>query len=250
MQRFFISHELIKENKVFFPSDLAHQLSRVLRLREGARVIVLDNSGMEYEVELHSFAKRSVQGTISERRVVDSEPHTHLTLYVALLKGKKLDIVLQKGTELGVSRFVPFLSQRSIINSLKKLSDAKMDRWESIIREAAEQSGRGCLPELSDPQFFEVALSETRTTPALSLIAWEKAGGKSLKQLLKPVDGVYPTRLNLFIGPEGGFEEQEILIAQAYDVLPITLGRRILRAETASIAAVSAILYELGEWQA
>lgn len=250
MQRFFISHELIKQNEVFFPSDLAHQLSRVLRLREGARVIVLDNSGMEYEVELHTFAKRSVQGTITERRLVDSEPNTHLTLYVALLKGKKLDLVLQKGTELGVSRFVPFLSQRSIINSLKKLGDAKMDRWESIIREAAEQSGRGRLPELSDPQLFEVALCEARSTEALSLIAWEKAGGKSLKECLCGTSGERPTRLNLFIGPEGGFEEQEIVIAETYGLLPITLGPRILRAETASIAAVSAILYELGEWQA
>ena len=249
MHRFFISNELIKNNQVVFPSDLAHQITRVLRLRERDRVVVLDNSGVEHEVELHTLAKRSVRGIICQTRPVYSEPHTHLTLYMALLKGKKLDFVLQKGTELGVSRFVPFLSRRSVMGSLKNLGTGKVVRWERIVREAAEQSGRGCLPEVVEPQSFEMALGEARASGVLSLIAWEMAGGWSLKQALYPADASRPTQVNLFIGPEGGFEKQEIQQAQRYGVQPITLGPRILRAETAALVAVSAVLYEFGEWE-
>ncbi|MGB0386643.1 MAG: 16S rRNA (uracil(1498)-N(3))-methyltransferase [Ardenticatenaceae bacterium] len=252
MHRFFISSEQIKGNEVFFPSDLAHQMTRVLRLREADRVVVLDNRGVEYEVGLHTLTKRSVQGTICETRAVDTEPRTHLTLYMALLKGKKLDWVLQKGTELGVSRFVPFLSHRSVVGSLKSLGKTKVERWRRIVREAAEQSHRGRLPEVLPPQSFEAALDQARASGALSLIAWEVAGGKSLKQALnreQPSHSTPPRRINLFIGPEGGFQEEEIITAQKHRVLPITLGSRILRAETAALAATTAVLYELGEWE-
>lgn len=248
MHRFFVSPELIREDEVFFPADLAHQIARVLRLREGERVVVLDNSGLEREVELHSFAKRSVQGTVRTTRPVLTEPRTQLTLYLALLKGKKLDIVLQKGTELGVARFAPLLTRRSIVGSLKDLGDAKLDRWESIVREAAEQSRRGRLPALAEPQLFEAALSEARTLGTHTLVAWEGAGGTPLRRALTPPDGSRPTRIALFIGPEGGFEENEVLTAQAYGALPVTFGPRILRAETAALAGAAAVLYEMGEW--
>lgn len=249
MQRFFVSPELIEGDEIFFPSDFAHQISRVLRLREGDRVLVLDNSGMEREVALHSFQKRSVQGTIVAVRPLNTEPRTHLTLYMALLKGKKLDWVLQKGTELGVARFAPILTDRSVISSLRDLGDVKLDRWESIVREAAEQSGRARLPEIAEPQLFDVALTEARASTALSLIAWEEMGGKGLRQALNPVDGSRPTGVNLFIGPEGGFEKDEVLNAQAYGAVAVTFGPRIFRAETAAIAATAAILYELGDWE-
>lgn len=249
MHRFFVPAELIEGNEVFFPADLTHQLVRVLRVRHGDRVAVLDNSGTEREVELHSIAKRSAQGTVRATRQGDTEPRTHITLYMALLKGKKLDIVLQKGTELGVARFVPMLTQRSILGSLDDLGDAKLDRWESIVREAAEQSGRFFLPELVEPQLFDVCLGEARTRGGLSLIPWEGERSATLKAMLNPPGGTRPARVNLFIGPEGGFEEDEVVNAQAYGAHPVTLGPRILRAETAAIAATTAILYELDEWE-
>ncbi len=248
MHRFFVSPELIEGSEVFFPSDLAHQLGRVLRLREGDRVLVLDNSGAEHVVELHSLAKRTAQGTIRETRPNRNEPRTHLSLFLGLLKGKKLDVVLQKGTELGVSRFVPVVTQRSVVNEVSDLSEAKVDRWEAIVREAAEQSERGRLPEISEPLFFDVALSEARASAGLSLIPWEE-GGTPLRQLLRGAGEATPTRVNLFIGPEGGFAADEVLSARAYGVQPVTLGPRILRAETAAIAAAAAVLYEFGEWE-
>jgi 16S rRNA (uracil1498-N3)-methyltransferase len=248
MHRFFIAPELIQGDSVHFPADLAHQITRVLRLREQDRVIVLDNSGQEWEVELHSLGKRSVDGTLVARRPNLREPHTSLTLYIALLKGKKNDLVLQKATELGVTRFVPILTNRSVVGSLRDLSDAKVDRWESVVREAAEQSERGRLPIVSEPLLLDSALSEARQSEGLALVAWEEQAGQSIRQVLnqqvKP-----PTSVKLFVGPEGGFEEDEILHARAYGVIPVTLGPRILRAETAAIAAAAVILYELGEWE-
>lgn len=245
MHRFFVSPDRIRGEEVFFPEEIAHQLSRVLRLRDGDRVVVLDDSGAEYDVSLHSFGRRAVQGTIQATRPAGPEPRVRLSLFLALLKGKKLDLVLQKGTELGVARFVPMLSRRSVVNSLDRLRDAKLERWASIVREAAEQSGRGRLPEIAPPLAFDDALDEAQSAGGAALIAWEAPGGQTLREALS----ARPARVSLFIGPEGGFEADEVAAAQARGIAPVTFGPRILRAETAAVAGAAAILYELGEWE-
>ena len=249
MHRFFITNDLIQGNQVIFPADLSHQITRVLRLRQQERVVVLDNRGLEYEVELQTLSKRSVRGMICQTRSVQTEPQLYLTLYMALLKGKKLDWVLQKGTELGVCRFVPILTRRCVVPSLKQVKRSKISRWQEIVREAAEQSQRGHLPEVRMPHTFENAISEAKQSNGISLIAWEMRGGASLKKILNMASEPQRRAVNLFIGPEGGFEEQEIRLAKQQGVLPVTLGPRILRAETAALAAVTAILYEFGEWE-
>lgn len=248
MHRFFITNDLIQDDQVIFPSDLSHQITRVLRLGLQERVIVLDNDGLEHEVELQTLSKRSVRGIICETRSIQTEPRLRLTLYMALLKGKKLDWVLQKGTELGVSRFVPVLSRRCIVPSLKQIKQGKISRWQEIVREAAEQSKRGILPKVDAPYTFEQAISEVEQSNSMSFIAWEIRGCSSLKNVLQRATKEQYKTINLFIGPEGGFEEQEIRLAEQQGVIPITLGPRILRAETAALATVSAILYEFGEW--
>ena len=249
MHRFFITNNLIQGDQVIFPADLSHQITRVLRLRQQERVVVLDNRGLEYEVELQTLSKRSVRGMICQTRSVQTEPQLYLTLYMALLKGKKLDWVLQKGTELGVCRFVPILTHRCVVPSLKQVKPAKVSRWQEIVREAAEQSQRGLLPEVRMPHTFENAICEAKQSNGISLIAWEMKGEASLKKRLNMATEPQRRAVNLFIGPEGGFEEQEIRLAEQEGVLPVTLGPRILRAETAALAAVAAILYELGEWE-
>lgn len=249
MHRFFVTNDLIQGDQVIFPADLSHQITRVLRLRQQERVIVLDNRALEYEVELQTLSKRSVRGIICETRSVQTEPQLYLTLYVALLKGKKLDWVLQKGTELGICRFVPILTHRCVVPSLKQIKPGKVNRWQEIVREAAEQSQRGLLPKVSMPHTFENAIREAKQSNGMSLIAWEMRGGASLKKMLNMATEPQRRTVNLFIGPEGGFEEQEIRFAEQEGVVPVTLGPRILRAETAALAAMTAIFYELGEWE-
>ena len=246
MHRFFISPELIQGNQVFFPADLAHQLQRVLRVRVGEHVMILDNKGVAYEVEVSRYERRAAQGTVVTTAKAEGDPVTRITLYVALMKGKKIEFVLQKGTELGVARFVPMVTRRSVVSSLRDLNDVRLDRWEAIVREAAEQSGRALLPTVSEPVMLEAALSEAREQESFALMAWEEAHGLTLRKALEP----RPAHIALFIGPEGGFDASEARQAEAYGVKVITLGPRILRAETAALAVVTATLYEMGEWEA
>lgn len=247
MHRFFLSDELVEGEPFSFPRDISRQISRVLRLREGARVIVLDDSGAEYLAELTSVGRRDVSATPVERRESATEPRVALTLYMPILRGKKNNWVLQKGTELGVTTFVPVLSNRAVVGSLSALGDGRVERWRTIVREAAEQSRRGRLPALEPPMLFDVALSRARNEGGPILIPWEEEEETSLRAALDAHTAT--DRVSLFIGPEGGFDADEILTARAYNATSITIGPRILRAETAAIAVIAAVMFALDEWR-
>src|SRR5690606_11638303 len=173
MHRFFVAPEAIQGQSVTFPEDVAFQLGRVLRMRPGDLVVVLDNSGWEREVELVAIGRREATGVVRLRRRATGEPRTKITLYQSLLKGKKLELVFQKCTELGVVEFVPTLAARCVMDSLDNLSESKFERWRTIIREAAEQSRRGRLPELQPATLFDHALDQTRRLGGLTIIPWE-----------------------------------------------------------------------------
>ena len=157
--RFFLPPESIVLEEVTFGPAAAHQLRHVLRLGPGARVIVLDDSGWEYEVELNHLGRDAATGRICGRQVPGTEPRLSLTLYQGVLKGHRFEWVLQKGTELGVSRFVPLVSERAVTADAGQI-EGKRARWEQIIREAAEQSHRGRLPRLAPPCSFSCLVSK------------------------------------------------------------------------------------------
>jgi 16S rRNA (uracil1498-N3)-methyltransferase len=200
----------------------------------------------------------------------DGEPKTHVTLYQAVLKGDHFAWVLQKGTEVGVSAFVPMICERNVVDDLTAL-EGKRERWERIIREAAEQCGRGRLPELGAVQLFGQAVLPTPPAPLphreggeVRLIPWEGEHATTLRDALarcnfaarivgsqfriphSEIRNQRP-RIQVYIGPEGGFTEAEIALARRCGVQPITLGPRILRAETAGVIAAALILYEAGD---
>lgn len=240
MHRFFVDPETLRGDRVILPAPQAHQIRNVLRLRVGSAILVLDNSGAEYEVVLRQVDKQQVVGEAVAKRPCPNEPTVHLTLYQALMKRDKFEWVLQKGTEIGVSRFVPLVTQRSLVQN-NDIKASKQTRWHKIITEAAEQSRRGCIPELHPPQTLAQALADHPTHPGL--IAWEEAEEITLRQALSGEER--PSRISLFIGPEGGFAAEEVEAAQAAGVQAITLGKRILRAETAALVASALVLYEL-----
>ncbi len=251
MHRFFVPAEAIRETVVEFPEATAHQLARVLRMRPGDHVIVLDNSGWEREVVLEQVARRAATGRVVGKRLAEGEPRVKITLYQAMLKGAKFELVLQKGTELGVVSFVPVITSRTVVGSLGNVGANRLKRWRRIITEAAEQSRRGRLPTLQDALMFEHAISQAYRRGGRLIIPYEGETRQSLREALAPnADGEHPFSISLFIGPEGGFSEDEIALAQQAGAFAVTLGPRILRAETAAIAATTAILYELGEWEA
>ncbi len=244
MHRFFIPPAWIHGETVLLSDDVAHQLRHVLRLRPGARIVVLDDRGWEYEVELLTVEHKAARGMICERRPAGGEPPVQLTLAQALLKKDNFEWVLQKGTEIGVTRFVPLITARTVAAGDEGISPAKRERWARIVREAAEQSRRGALPVIEAPLTFSAALNSLSAD--LTLIAWEEERAISLRQALAELRGADVSQVTVFIGPEGGFTVQEVAQAQARGAQTVSLGTRILRAETAATAAALLVLYELG----
>ena len=241
MHRFFIPKAWIQQNSVTITGEPLHQIGYVLRLKPADRIIVLDNSGWEFEVEIERITKDQAQGKVVNKKPGQGEPHIKITLYQALLKSDKFELVLQKGVELGVTAFVPYVSERCIT---RKESAGKIERWGKIIQEAAEQSERLILPTLHPLISFDEAC---RTVKPPALMLWEEEKSMSLKQILQNPPFKNAANLNLFIGPEGGFPESEKEFAGQHGIAIASLGKRILRAETAGLAAISAILYETGE---
>ncbi len=252
-QRFFVQPGAIAQDEVLLGGPQAHQIIAVLRMKAGDRCFVLDNTGWQYEVQVAELKQGEVRAKVLSRSLVTTEPRTKITIYQGLLKADRFEYVLQKGTELGVVAFVPTVCDRSVAGALDDRS-GKIARWTRIIAEAAEQSGRGKLPVLQPAMAFAQACSQAR---GISVIPWEGESTQRLRDALRQLtlDGASevkstrprPFAVNLFVGPEGGFTPEEVETARQHGIAPVTLGARILRAETAAIATASAVLYELGD---
>lgn len=239
--RFFVAPEAFQGDHVQVDDpDLARQLSSVLRLGAGDRVVLLDGHGLLATVELSAITKHGVRGVVAARERAGNEPRLALTLYVGLMRAERFEWVLQKGTELGAVAFVPVQCARSAADG--PAGAAKQARWSRIVREAAEQSRRGLLPRLHAPMVWDAACASV-VGPALLL--WEGDGGAPIRQQLQGHAG--GAQLAIFSGPEGGLSDPERSAAERHGIAPVTLGPRTLRAETAPLVAAAAALYESGD---
>ena len=243
MHRFFISPETIMDGQVIFPKDLQSQISRVLRLKAGDEVEALDNQGKAFLVKLAQGPDQILFGEILSSREVDTDPLVRLTLYFGLTQREKVEWILQKGTEVGVLSFQPYISRRTLAQQPGS-AEKHRGRWEAILREASEQSGRGRIPELFPPLKFKDALKASISSSEMVSAAWEDETVQDLKAAL---GSSRPASIGLFCGPEGGFDPAEIDLMRTAGVQFFSLGRRILRMETAAILAPALLLYELGE---
>jgi 16S rRNA (uracil1498-N3)-methyltransferase len=238
MQRFLVNKQCIDHGNIILEGDIVHQIRNVLRLQSGERIAVFDNDGLEYTIILDIVGKNQVKGTICHTRQI-AKPDIKITLYQALLKSDHFEFVLQKCTELGVSVFVPVACERCVA---RKPSANKIQRWEKVIKEATEQSGRGVLPVLQPTISFDNACHHL---DGLSLIAGIGADSIKLSHILRSNNS--HSTINIFIGPEGGFTTDEKEFARSCGIHKITLGPRVLRSETAGLVAATTILYEYGE---
>ncbi len=246
--RFFVPAASIQDSTLaLHDSELAHQLGSVLRLKPGDRLTILDGLGWQYSAIISALDRRSIHASIESRQAVDCEPHVILTLFCPLIRAERFEWLLQKGTELGVARFVPVLYTNTVHGD-HATAGRKAERWIRIIREAAEQSCRGRLPELAPAQSFSEALQQSSASD-LALLLWEGQQAEPLQHALQAAVHSALTRPSLAIlsGPEGGLTSGELEQALSVGVRAVTLGPRILRAETAPLAALSAILYAYGE---
>jgi 16S rRNA (uracil1498-N3)-methyltransferase len=253
MHRFFVPPAWIKDNWVTVTGPQAHQIARVLRMRPGDVIAVLDNSGWEIETKLVSVEPHTIRGEVLRRRLASGEPRTKISLYQGVLKSRNFEVVLQKATELGVVEFVPIITERCVVSDLEAV-EKKRGRWEWIIQEAAEQCRRGRKPSLRSAMLLPQACDRARHQGGLSMIPWELESKRPLREVLGTAPpghtgGWPPITINLFVGPEGGFSQEEIDLAQRYGLVPVTIGPRILRAETAGLVAATAVLYQLGDME-
>ena len=247
MNRLFVPPEALATEEVELDGALSHRLRHVLRMRKGDSLILLDGTGYEYPAVLEEADGPTLRVRVLERRKGPPEPPVEIVLYQSLIKGDRFDWVLEKGTELGVAKFVPLLSQRGVV---RPRSDrrARGERWRRVVTEAAEQCGRCVLPEISPVTELDDALA---SASGLRLLLWEEERALGLRTVLREELPSSARRgrgtVSLFVGPEGGFTPEEVESARARGAQIVSLGSRVLRSETAGVAVVAAVLYELGE---
>ena len=242
MANFYIDKSDINENTATITGEEAQHISRVLRMKKGDAVTLCDGEGYFYEAVLSDFSDKTVIADILSKRVAETEPQVKVTVFQGVPKNPKFETIIQKLTEIGAVRLVPVDTKRAVAKLDK---ENKVDRLRKIAREAAKQSKRGIVPEVLSPVSFKEAVKMAAEAD-LALIPYEEEREMSLK---KALTGKTPKSVSVMIGPEGGFDSEEIQLAKENGITSVTLGKRILRTETAPIAVCSAILYELGEME-
>lgn len=247
MNRFFVDTKNILEeqNYIFIDNveDNKH-ISKVLRLTEGDCIEVCDGHNNEYITKIQTISKSKVDLTILEKKLSGTEPNIKVTLFQSIPKSDKMEMIIQKVTELGIFDVFPIISKRTIVKLNGKNKQKKIERWRKIAIEAAKQCKRGIIPDIKTPITFEQML-ESVFQYDLVIIPYEKEKGQGFKNLLKS-NGRFK-KIAIVIGPEGGFDDQEILTAKKAGAVPVTLGPRILRTETAGFVALSILMYEIGD---
>ncbi len=240
--RFFATRSQISDSAIALDAEESHHLSRVLRLSEGERVFVFDGEGNEWECETASVGKRET--VLKVIRQLDDliESPFDLTLAQALIKGDKFDWVVQKATELGVTRIVPIVTDHGDIRKAEERAEQRLQRWRRISMEALKQCGRRRLVEIAEPVGFADFCDANSTKNNLIL---SERGGLKLSEAVNRLWQV--SQLNLCVGSEGGWSERELSKAEAHDFIPVHLGKRILRTETAAIAAVALAQHLFGD---
>ncbi|UUZ85485.1 16S rRNA (uracil(1498)-N(3))-methyltransferase [Paenibacillus sp. P26] len=249
MQRYFIAPEQFAEAEVRITGDDAHHLTRVMRAEPGDEVIASDGVDREALVRIRTLEKNEVTADIVRRLPMENEASVDVWIAQSLPKGDKMETVIQKGTEIGAARFLPFVSERTVVQLDAKKEGKRLERWQKIAKEAAEQAHRNRVPEVEPVHSWKELLNRAKEANA-AWICYEKESGQTLRKAIRrAVAGAGQARVTplLVIGPEGGFSEQEVVAAEAAGCVPVSLGKRILRTETAAMVGLTCILYEAGE---
>lgn len=242
MPRFFV--ENVESDTVEINGEDARHIALSLRMKNGEHLVLCDGNGREADAVITEAFPESVVLNIVERRNSSAEPETEVVLYQALPKFDKLEYIVQKSVELGVSKIVPFLSSRCISRPDEKTMKKKLERLRKISDEAAKQSGRGKLPEIGELLSFKNAVLEMSKAET-PILFFEHANYPLSEVMQNRAVG----KITVMVGSEGGFSDDEAAFAVEHGVLSVSLGPRILRCETAPVAALSAIMYACGEME-
>ena len=245
MHRFFAEPGNIGEKEIIITGADVNHIRNVLRMRADEEVLIADGRGAEYRCKLTDIGENEVRVQILWKLDGNAELTSAVTLFQGLPKSDKMDLIVQKCVELGVARIVPVSTKRAVVKLDAKKEQTRLKRWNTISESAAKQSGRGVIPEVSGVMTFGKALEEAKKLDVL-LIPYERA--ENMAETRRVMGSIQPGQsVGIFIGPEGGFEESEVEEAVVAGAQAITLGKRILRTETAGLAVMAMLGYLLEE---
>ena len=244
MPRFFVAPEKIKNGFVYIVGQDAIHISKVLRLGEGEQILVLDGCGNSYQAVIKNAGREQVVCAVTGELPPASPSGPRLTLIQGLPKGEKMDLIVEKSTELGVSRVIPLVCERAVVKLEGDKPYRRRERWQRIAREASKQCRRPDIPEIDLPAGWEQVLPGLDRR-AVALMPWEEENVVTLKSFLR--ENTPQEQICVFIGPEGGFAPGEVGRARAHGVRTVTLGPRILRTETAGLAVLAMVMYQWGD---
>lgn len=245
MYRFFVNPEQILDNEICITGKDVNHIKNVLRMKIGEQVLISNGQDREYICVIEEIRSEKVLLYICDIDGPERELPVQVTLFQGLPKSDKMETVIQKMVELGAYEIVPVATKRCVVKLDEKKAAMKTKRWNAIAESAAKQSKRGIIPKVSEPISFKQALEKTKTMDLL-LIPYEEAQNMEITR--KTVSEIKPgMSIGIFIGPEGGFSEDEVILAVEHRAKAITLGKRILRTETAGMALMSVIMYFMEE---
>lgn len=245
MPKFFVEPSKVADNRIVIDTEDVNHITRVLRLKENDIIDVCDTTGMDYKARIAETCDKAVICDIISSKKSDTESNIKVTLYQGLPKGSKMEYIIEKTIELGIYSIVPVAMSRCVVKlENRKAEEKKCDRWQKIAVSAAKQSGRGIIPRIELPVTVDEAIKRMKESD-LSLVPYECEEENALKPVLENAGGA--KSVSIFIGPEGGFDPAEIEKIKKAGLKTITLGKRILRTETAGEAVLSMVMYEIGD---
>lgn len=244
MRRFYIENKSIINNTVVIKGEEARHIRKVLRLKYKDKILLFDKKGNRYTGIIVNQKREEAEVRIIDKKHINESKKNEIILCQAVMKAKKMDFIVQKSTELGVSRIIPFFSSRCIPRWDNTKAGNKILHWQKIITASVKQSGIRAVPDIENISDFS-ELIKRDFTGFLKLILWEGSSESSMKKIFST--NFYPSKIIFMVGPEGGFSEEEIFLAEENDFVTIGLGEYILRAETVPIVVLSLIRYESGE---
>ena len=243
MQHFFVSPQQVKEEKIYVEGSDVNHIKNVLRMKLGEKLTVNDGEGWQYLCEVESYESDMAVLHIVEKSKAETELSSRIYLFQGLPKQDKMELIVQKAVELGAYQVIPVSTKRAVVKLDAKKAGKKVERWQQIAVSAAKQAGRGIVPTVGEVCTYAQALKMAEELDVV-LIPYELAEG--IEETKKIIAGIRPGQsVGVFIGPEGGFEEEEVKLAMEAGAKPVTLGRRLLRTETAGLTTLSLLMFHL-----
>ncbi len=245
LRRFFVKEIVTKDGSCMITGSEARHIAKALRMGRGDHIILVDGQGARYQSLIESVSPRGVRVKLESRLPSPSSSPVRITLCQALLKSRAMDLVIEKASELGVHSIHPFISERTVVKLDGQKAKERVRRWQEICHSAITQSDGRTPAEIGSLLSFSDLTIKYQKETALKVIFWEDEDGKDLKGLLRESSPL--TEVIGLVGPEGGFTQEEIRIAEQAGFTPVSLGQRVLKAETAAITMTAIIQYEWGD---